>query len=178
MALSKKLELACHEYLVDLNWSKAMQRAGYKRSTAKNSGTRYFERVEVQALIDELMDQRKERVKRDGDDVIKELESVAYSNIMDLFESEVEGEGEFNESKSLVLRDLSGLPCSVTAAIRDIKITPASAQAPGKIEIKLHNKLSALEALGRHFQLFEKGADQGIEFHMHMDLGGDSADQA
>ncbi|MEY8241736.1 MAG: terminase small subunit [Cycloclasticus sp.] len=172
MAISKKLELACHEFLIDLNWSKAMQRAGYKESSARNSGNRYFARPEVQALIDELMAQRKERIKRDGDDVIKELECVAYSNIMDLFEYEVEDEADLNESKALILRDLSGLPCSVTAAIRDIKITPASSQSPGKIEIKLHNKLSALEALGRHFQLFDKGADQGIEFHMHMDLGG------
>ena len=171
MTLSKKLELACHEYLVDLNWSKAMQRAGYKRSTAKNSGTRYFERVEVQALVDELMAQRKERIKRDGDDVIKELECVAYSNIMDLFECEMGGETSLNANKVLVLKDLSNLPNSVTAAIRDIKITPASDLAPGKIEIKLYSKLIALEALGRHFQLFDKGSDQGIDFHMHMDLG-------
>jgi len=171
MAISKKLELACHEYLIDLNWSKAMQRVGYKKSTARNSGNRYFSRPEVQALIDELMAQRKERIKRDGDDVIKELECVAYSNIMDLFEYEVIDEADLNESKALVLRDLSGLPNSVTAAIRDIKITPASDLAPGKIEIKLYSKLTALEALGRHFQLFDKGADQGIEFHMHMDLG-------
>ncbi len=96
------------------------------------------------------------------------------TSIMDLFECEVVDEVILNESKSLVLRDLSGPPCSVTAAICDIKITPVSAQAPGTIEIKLHKELSALEALGRHFQLFEKGADQGIEFHMHMDLGGGS----
>ncbi len=172
MGISHKLELACHEYLIDLNWSKAMQRAGYKESSARSSGNRYFARPEVQALIDELMVQRKERIKRDGDDVIKELECVAYSNIMNLFECEMGREASLNTSKALVLKDLGDLPNSVTAAIRDIKIIPASDLAPGKIEIKLYSKLTALEALGRHFQLFDKGSDQGIEFHMHMDLGG------
>jgi len=170
MAISKKAKLACHEYLTDLNWSKAMQRAGYTKSTAENSGSRYFEKPEVTTLINELMTQRIERIDRDADDVLKEFEHIAFSNIMDIFDCDVGNEQQPNSNHGLALKNLNELPLSVSAAIREIKITPVPGLESNKIEIKLHNKHSALEALGRHFQIFDKDSTQSIEFHMNIDL--------
>ncbi len=177
MALTKKLEWACREYLIDLNWSKAMQRAGYKKSTADNNGKKYFDNPDVQMFIEKHLAVRKERMDRDGDDVIEELEHIAYSNIMDVFDYNVSNGIDSYPVKELALKDLDKLPRSVTATIREIKITPASALSPEKIEIKFHNKFSALETLGRHYQLFDRGSAQGVEFHMNVDLGdGDKAE--
>ena len=171
MAISEKLKLACYEYLIDLNWSQAMQRAGYKKSTAESSGNKYFVKPDVEALINELMAQRIKRIERDADDVLEELENIAFSNVMDVFDYAIEDENSPDAIKTLALKDLSTLPHSVTAAIREIKVTPISNLGANKIEFKLHNKLAALEALGRHFQLFDKASSQGVEFHMNIDLG-------
>ncbi len=172
MALSTKLELACREYLIDLNWSKAMQRAGYKKSTAENNGSKYFERTEIQTFINELMGARVERLERDGDDVVKELGHIAYSNLMDVYEYKQASEEDPYAAKELVLKDLETLPRSVISAIKDVKITAATSLSPCKVEIKFYSRLQALELLGRHHNIFEKGANSGVEFHMSMDLGG------
>ncbi len=172
MALSTKLELACREYLIDLNWSKAMQRAGYKKSTAENNGSKYFERSEIQTFINELMGARVERLERDGDDVVKELGHIAYSNLMDVYEYNQTSEEDPYAAKELVLKDLEKLPRSVMSAIKDVKITAATALSPYKVEVKFYNRLQALELLGRHHNIFEKDSNSGIEFHLSMDLGG------
>ncbi len=171
MKISRKLELACYEYLIDLNWSKAMQRAGYKKSTAVNSGNKYFEKTEVQAFIDERLAQRVASIECEADDVIRELEYVAFSNVKDVFQSLKDSDGNVGWT----VKDLEQMPRSVAASIRELKSLPATSIGPGRLEVKFHNKLAALEALGRYFQLFDKNTTQGIEFHMNMDLGGDEA---
>lgn len=178
MALSnKKLELACNEYLINRNWSQAMIKAGYKESTAKTSGSKYFAYPEVQARIFELDGLRMERLERDSDDVIEELENLAYSNIMDLFEYASTTNKRGEQVAFLELKDLSNLPRHITASIKKIKITPPGTFGPGKTEVEFHNKSHALEMLGRHFQLFDKGSGKGVDYILDMDLGDDPDDE-
>jgi len=174
---NKKLELACQEYLIDHNWSQAMIRAGYKESTAKTSGSKYFAYDEVQTRIAELSADRMTRLERDADDVIEELENLAYANIMDVMDLEETTDRKGNTVHYLSLKDLNELPRHITAAIKKVKVQPPSVFGPGKTEIEFHNKSHALELLGRHFQLFEKGAGKGVDFMLEMDLGEDPDDE-
>ncbi len=174
--ISKKLERACHEYTVDLNWSGAMLRAGYTERTARSHGANYFARADVQTLIAQLSAEQMQRSDHDGDDVIERLNAIAHYDLRDIFETQlVEIPGK-EPMKTWGVKDFEDIPPKALKAIKEIKIIPPSANGPGKIEVKLKNDLQALELLGRHYQLFEKNSSQGVEFHMHMDLGDDNAE--
>ncbi|MEY8194728.1 MAG: terminase small subunit [Cycloclasticus sp.] len=171
--ITPKLKMACCEYIIDLNWVAAMMRAGYKESTARNRGSDYFKRPDVQALVAELSAQRIKGIESSADDVIEELEYIAFGNVMDVFEYQVDADDP-NSERVLGIKDLEKLPKSATATISSIKVTPATAYTAAKTEIKFHNKLNALELLGRHHQVFEKTNKGGVDFVLEMDLGGDN----
>ena len=75
-ALTKKQDLFCQEYLVDLNASKAAVRAAYSAKTASRIGPELLGKTWVASRIQELMNARSKRVRRKSDDVLKDLELV------------------------------------------------------------------------------------------------------
>lgn len=75
-ALTRKQDLFCQEYLVDLNASKAAVRAAYSAKTASRIGPELLGKTWVASRIQELMNARSKRVRRKSDDVLKDLELV------------------------------------------------------------------------------------------------------
>jgi len=75
-ALTRKQDLFCQEYLVDLNASKAAVRAAYSAKTASRIGPELLGKTWVATRIQELMNARSKRVRRKSDDVLKDLELV------------------------------------------------------------------------------------------------------
>ena len=75
-ALTKKQDLFCQEYMVDLNASKAAVRAAYSAKTASRIGPELLGKTWVASRIQELMNARSKRVRRKSDDVLKDLELV------------------------------------------------------------------------------------------------------
>ena len=75
--LTPKQEMFCHEYLIDLNGTKAATRAGYSAKTAQKIATENQRKPDIQARISELMKEREKRIDRDGDEVLKRLWEVA-----------------------------------------------------------------------------------------------------
>ena len=75
-ALTRKQNLFCQEYLVDLNASKAAVRAAYSAKTASRIGPELLGKTWVASRIQELMNARSKRVRRKSDDVLKDLELV------------------------------------------------------------------------------------------------------
>jgi len=53
--LSDKRKLACKEYMSDLNWKKALQRAGYTEKYANEQGYKMLGDAEITAEIDRLI---------------------------------------------------------------------------------------------------------------------------
>jgi phage terminase small subunit len=76
MALNRKQELFCKEYLVDLNASGAALRAGYSKKTYGSMGFENLQKPEIVSRIQELMDARSKRVERTADDVLIDLQLV------------------------------------------------------------------------------------------------------
>jgi phage terminase small subunit len=74
--LTDKQELFCQEYIIDLNATKAAQRAGYSRKTAYSEGSRLLKNVEIRTRIAELMDERSKRTLVDQDFVVNSLLKV------------------------------------------------------------------------------------------------------
>jgi len=133
----------CQEYPLDLNGTQAAIRAGYSAKTAASIAEALLRNIEIQQKIAEIQAERAERVKVDADRVVSELAAIAFCDITEAFRSE---EGK------LVLKDPATLPDSVRRAIASI----APVQIKGEIyyKISLHNKLAALESLGKYLGMF------------------------
>lgn len=76
------------EFIVDLNATQAAIRAGYSKKTARAIGARLLTKVDIQRRIQQLMDERAERVKRTADDVLKDIHKVKDACMAEAFDQQ------------------------------------------------------------------------------------------
>jgi phage terminase small subunit len=74
--MNDKQKLFAEEYLIDLNATQAAIRAGYSVKTANEQGARLLANVSVQNYIDELIGERKTRLRVTADNVLEHLSAV------------------------------------------------------------------------------------------------------
>lgn len=144
-ALTDKQEQFCLEYLTDLNATQAAIRAGYSESTANEQGSRMLAKVNVQKRIAELQAERAERLQIQQDDILRELASIAFASpahYMDVVQ--VDG------TSRILVKPTAEWTEQQKAAVTSIKNTPNG------VEIRLSDKVKALELLGKHLGMFNR----------------------
>lgn len=142
--LSNKQKLFCDEYLIDLNVTQAAIRAGYKEKYALVHGYEFLKKPAIKEYVNKRIKDREQRTEITQDRVINELAKIAFANTTDYVE--VEDKGQYKMVNTKPTKDLT--PDQV-AAIASIK------QGANGIEIKLHDKVRALEDIGRHLGMFK-----------------------
>lgn len=147
--LTEKQKRFVQEYLVDLNASAAAKRAGYSEKTACEQGARLLTNAKVQKEIQKAMKRRENRTEITQDKVLRELAAIAFAKGTD-YASIVSG---------------VVLPCDTDELTDGQKAVIVSIESTKDgVEIKLANKLKALELLGRHLGLFSASqAREGLE---------------
>lgn len=149
--LTAKQKRFCDEYLIDLNATQAAIRAGYSPKTACEQASRLLANVKVQ---DEIAIEMAERSKRTGinqDRVLMEIAKMAFVNIDDVI--------DFDTAKVKRTATKEDLAC-----IQSVKIKPT--EFGTEREIKLCDKKSNLELLGKHLGMFK----DKVELEADMDL--------
>jgi len=143
MALSDKQETFCREYLVDLNGTQAAIRAGYSARTAREQATRLLANVHIRARVDEMMAARSMRTEITADVVIRELARIALVDPLDIIDAD---DATVTDSATKDQR----------AAIQSIKVKKRPTDYGDEIEreVKLHDKVKALDLLGKHLGMF------------------------
>ena len=81
MKLTNKQKVFCEECQIDLNATQAAIRAGYSEKTARQMGAENLSKPVIQKYIQEQMEQRAERLQISADDVLREIKSVAESEV-------------------------------------------------------------------------------------------------
>lgn len=167
------MELFCKEYLVDLNATQAAIRAGYSAKTANEQGARLLAKVSIQDRVQQLKVKRSDRTEITADRVLKELASIGFAKVNDFLKI-VEFHRPFasydNESDDEKEKEDKPVRVASTYKVVDIKTTdqikpehlPAIAsvkEGPNGIEFKLHDKVKALEMIGRHLGMFNDKLD-------------------
>ena len=123
--MTRRRERFIEEYLVDLCGAAAARRAGYSPKSARHIACRLLKNQEIRRKVAEAMEQEKENTALRREQVIRELQVVAFAKAS----------------------DASGA------------------------EVKVAQKLRALELLGKHLGLFEGlGARQLPKVEIREDL--------
>ena len=90
--LTKKNEVFCEEYLIDLNATQAAIRAGYSVESAGSIGSELLKKPEIRARIETAMAERSKRTGINADRVLRELGRIAFvdpSDVIDMTTAEV-----------------------------------------------------------------------------------------
>lgn len=147
--LKPEWELFVNEYLVDLNATRAAQRAGFgsDERSASTYGLRLLGKVVIRRAIRKAFNARLKRVKMTADDVIRELEIVALSDVLNYEVNDKTG-------RLVPLRNRNA-----SKAVSSVKIKKTY-RLDGSIdecttEFRLWDKLKAAELLMKHMGLLD-----------------------
>lgn len=132
------------EYLVDLNATQAAIRAGYSAKTAGQIGERLLKKVEIQQALSDGMKKREQRTEITQDMVVAELAKIAFSDQRKVMMWGPSG---------VKLRDSESLAEDDAAIVSEVSETITA--AGGSLKLKTHDKVKALELLGKHLGMFK-----------------------
>lgn len=141
MALTEKQKRFVDEYLIDLNATQAAIRAGYSPDTANEQGSQNLVKLSIRNEIDKAMAERSRRTGVNADRVVRELAKIAFVNAVDVIDHDT----------ATVKADASP---DDTAAIQSVKVKTFGEDGLER-EIKMADKLKALELLGKHLGMFK-----------------------
>lgn len=155
MELTDKQEQFCQEYLIDLNATQAAVRAGYSVDTAGAIGHENLKKPEIQDKIAVLQAIRAERTQVSQDQIVRELMKVAFGDVGNYFD----------ENGNII--PVHEIETNARGAISAIKVLDEKTEQSEEVfkltvtkELKMWDKLKALEMLGRHVGIFERDNKQ------------------
>lgn len=155
--LSNKEEFFCKEYTKDLNGSQACIRAGYSARSAKEQASRLLTKDNIQARLKELLSERAERCEITADMVLKEYAKIAFIDIREFYHED--GRLKLpHEMSDAAAASLSSIEVDEIWGY-DIMLEAQVKQGETK-KIRMHNKLAALQDVGKHLGMFEKDNQQ------------------
>ena len=149
--LTEKQRRFVDEYLIDLNATQAAIRAGYSVKTADKQGYQLLEKTRVAEAISEKMAERSRRTGVNQDRVVMELAKIAFVNAADVIDSD-----------DATIK--AGATADDTAAIQSVKVKviPTKEGEGVEREIRINDKLKALELLGKHLGMWNDKLDVNL----------------
>lgn len=147
--LTPKQKRFIDEYLIDLNATQAAIRAGYSKKTAQRIGSENLSKPLLQAEIQKRRGKLQQKLEISQEKVLSELAAIAFANGADFAKVVKTG---LLASVEMVPTD--ELPPEKLPAIAGIKANQYG------VEVKLHDKVRALEMLGKYLGLFDNSGPQ------------------
>lgn len=163
--LTDKQRVFCEEYIVDNNGTRAAIAAGYSEKTARQIAANLLTKVNIQEEIDRLREARSKRTQITADRVLEEFAKIGFANIKDYLQVEEKeyivgldkkGKPVKDKVKAVEIFETENIEDDLASAIAEIKQTKTG------ISLKLHDKIKALENIGRHLGMFNDSIDLSI----------------
>jgi phage terminase small subunit len=155
-----KRRLFVKEYLVDLTPSKAAERVGF----ASSQGVKLLREPLVAKAVEKALQKREAQIERTAERVLEEVGAIAFSDLR----------RAFRDDGSLL--PPNEWPDDVAAAMSSVKVNElfdyqprADGRGKEKIqvgftkEVKLWDKLGALDKLGNYFKLWENRIEVKVD---------------
>jgi phage terminase small subunit len=153
-------KLFAHEYVVDLNGSRAAIAAGYSEKGAHVRASELLRNRKVKDLIDQLTAERAKKLGLSADRILEELGRMAFANMLDYVGVQEGGDAYV---------DLSKLTREQAASIQEITVDEYTegrgdqARQVKRTRFKLADKRGSLELLGKHLKMFTDKIEHGGE---------------
>jgi phage terminase small subunit len=141
--LTARQKKFCDEYLIDLNATQAAIRAGYSPNSAGAIGGENLKKPEIRARIDAALAEQSRRTGVTADRVVRELARVAFVNAEDVIDFD-----------TATIKNGSSRDDTAAIASVKVKTIPTTDGEGIEREIRLADKLKALELLGKRFGMF------------------------
>ena len=148
LELKDQMRLFADEYLVDLNGQQAAIRAGYSPKTAGSQASRLLKSVKVRAYIDMKMAEISKRTGTSTERVLRELGRIAFVNPLDVIDM----------TSAEILDTASRDDTAVIASVK-VKKIPTEDGMGIEREIRMVDKIKALELLGKYHRMFTDQID-------------------
>lgn len=166
--MTQKQKRFIEEYLIDLNATQAAIRAGYSPDTAQQTGSENLSKPVIRAQIDRAMAERSKRTGVNAERVIQELAKIAFVNAAEVI-----------DPKTATVKE-DALP-EDTAAIQSVKVKTFGEDGLER-EIKMADKIKALELLGKHLGMFQNNVNVTLGTSDKLDdimsqIGGDGLEE-
>ena len=161
--LTAKHQRFVEDYLIDLNATQAAIRAGYKKTEyTDTNANKLLENTRIREAIDKAMAERSKRTGINQNRVIQELARIAFVNPQNVINAE---DGSVREDATE--DDL--------ACIQAVKVKTMSGDkgCSEEREVRLNDKMKALELLGKHLGMFTDKVelDADMELNISIDYG-------
>lgn len=166
--LNERQKRFINEYIKDLNGTRAYRKV-YKckdDDVAKANASRLLSNANVKKLLEIKLKDREKRLEITQDRVLKELAKIGFANITNFtdvvdipYEADITDEEgkvigkETKYHKGLRLYNTEDITEDELAALQEIK------EGKHGITVKMHDKVRALEQLGRHLGMFNDKLD-------------------
>lgn len=138
--MTRKQERFVEEFLLDLNATRAAERAGYSGSSAKKHCYALLKKPEIAEAVRKAMEQRSERTQITQDRVLWELAAIAFAKVTD--------HTCVGEDGVVRVIPTEGLSEQQRKAIAGIKVGRYG------VQVSNYDKVRALELLGKHLGMF------------------------
>lgn len=163
--LTAKQQRFVEEYLIDLNATQAAIRAGYSVKRASEIGYQLLQKTTVKNAIDKAMAERSRRTGITQDRVLRELAKIAFVNATDII----------NMDDATIKGDANREDTAAIASVK-VKTIPSEDGDIVEREVKICDKLKALELLGKHLGMFNDKLNVNAEMAVKIvdDINDDS----
>ena len=157
--LTKKQQLFCDEYLIDLNATQAAIRAGYSEKTARQIGQENLTKPAIKEYIEKRMAEKEDALIAKQDEVMKYLTAVMRREMKESVVVTVA------ERRSFYAPDDNGTMRKNTVE----KETPQIVEIPAR----LSDANKAAELLGKAYAMFSEKMELGGAVPVIVDDSGD-----
>jgi len=163
--LTDKQQRFVEEYLIDLNATQAAIRAGFSVKNAGKIGPELLGKTRVKLAIDKAMAERSRRTGITQDRVLQELAKIAFVNATDVI----------NMDEATIRGDANREDTAAIASVK-VKTIPGEEGDIVEREVKMCDKLKALELIGKHLGMFTDKVNVNAEMMVKIvdDINDDS----
>jgi phage terminase small subunit len=150
----------CREYIVDLNQTQAAIRAGYSEKTAGATASRLLKNVKVQEEINHLKAERAERTGITADQVVRQLEKIAFMDIKRVMNWETKYiNTEIGRDYQTGQKVITKIPVT-QIALKDMsevdgRLIQSVKMGKHGIAVELPDRMKALEMLAKHTGVYD-----------------------
>lgn len=150
--MTEQKEKFCLRYVETLNARMSAEDSGYSPATAKQQGWQLLQEEEIQERIQELRTEYNDKFGISKSRVLNEYRKIAFSDIRELY---------IGDNELADVRQWGDEIASAVSGVDSEEIFTKEGEKIGTTKkVKLHSKLSALDALSKHLGLFEKDNSQ------------------